>query len=400
MLCKRAALVVLVILSAVPQLAEATCVGTTLQFSPDPPGPPSIDRTLAIQTAIDQAAAGHPSYPNRTVVIPVGRWLVTGALTLKKGVTLCGATNGPFERTGDPADTTAGPPWAATLLITHTTAPPDRPFIHVPSGPNGGSINASVTDLLFHYPCQRRPDCSAPAPPTSPWCSPLPNECVPKVYPDTIRIDVPARVERCTVTNAYSFLDIQAGRVTARDLYIGAFMRSINVDNALDRVTLSQLSIGPWWDYSPYDHPAPIDQWVRNNGYAFVIQRADSMVIDDVLVLNRYSAFYFTDSGNGAAYGVGTHVSIDGCKYCIQAQSTNGFVFSDLFIYGGSSSDPIFGPAVWGVWPLEDGSPAGPTVAVHGGVIAGDFSQGIFDVSNPIWPPGKLVVSHVIGYDE
>jgi hypothetical protein len=189
--------------------------------------------------------------------------------------------------------------------------------------------------------------------------------------------------------------------VTARDLNVGAFMRSINVDNALDRVTLSHINISPWWDYSPYDCPhQPLDRWVRNHSHAIVIQRADSLAIDSVWILNQYSAFYFTDSGSGAAYGVGTHVNIDGCKYCIEAQATNGFVFSDLFIYGGSFNDEIFGPAEWGVWPLEDDSPAGPVMAIHGGVIAGDFRQGKFDVSNTIWAPGKLFVRHVIGYDD
>src|SRR5207244_13409616 len=93
--------------------------------------PPTIARTSPLNQAIDNAAANPPiNNPNRTVVVPVGRWLVKGALTLKKGVTLCGATEGPFELFEDPnpIDPTAAAPLAAILLITHDTAP-NAPFI-------------------------------------------------------------------------------------------------------------------------------------------------------------------------------------------------------------------------------------------------------------------------------
>jgi hypothetical protein len=98
----------------------------------------------------------------------------------------------------------------------------------------------------------------------------------------------PTRIERITAVNAYNFLDIQVGRVVARDLYIGALMVGINIDHAYDRVSLSNIQQSVFWDMAlgfPFPPPGlpSIDQWVRQHSYAFVIQRADSLAIDNVL---------------------------------------------------------------------------------------------------------------------
>jgi len=386
------------------QLAgAATCRGT-IPTGLDPSG--QNDNTSAIQAAIDTASANGGG----TVMLPIGRYLVTGTLNIKNGVTLCGGSDGPFEVFANPA---TGPVAAATLLVTHTTPNPnwpDAPFIYI----GDSNINTAVTDLVFHYPCQKKPDCNQSGPPSFGYCpaSPYPPGCEPRSYPPTIQARQPTRIERITAVNAYNFLDIQVGRVVARDLYIGALMVGISIDNALDRVSISNVQHGVFWDmalgfpWPPVSLPSMDVEWVRQHSIAFVIQRADSLAIDNAMILNRYSGFYFTpNAAGGMAYGVATNVDLDGCQYCIQARGTHGFIFTNTFFYGGSND--IFGSGVWAVWPLEDGQPTyGPKVEINGGVISGTWTGGSpgFDVSNPLWGgtqyPGKLVVKHVFGYDE
>jgi len=357
------------LLLAAPQIAQATCVGTT-PLGLHPNG--LTDDTGVIQGAINTAS----NNGGGVVVLPSGRYLVTGTLTVRRRVVLCGGTDGPFDvGPVNPAVTTT----AATLLITNTTAP----FITLED------VGAAVTDLLFHYPNQvfHYPN----QPPTA-------NE--PLVYPFTIYVPVGGtRIERCTVTNAYDFLDIERGRVTARDLYIGAFHIGILVDHALDHVTLSDIIHSVFWD--AYTWPQAIDSWVLSNGYAFVLQRVDGISIHNVLVFNRYIAFLLEDSWDTAqlrtmGYGSATNIDIDTCRYGISARSTAspGYKFSNIDIGCGTPSNPAY----WGVAQLPPGpTSAAPRVAVNGGSIRGTWAGGLFQTFTG---GGDLVAVHVFGYDE
>jgi hypothetical protein len=290
---------------------------------------------------------------------------------VKRGVVLCGAAHGPFDVGGaDPVATTIAP----TLLITNTTAP----FITL------ADYGAAVMDLLFHYPNQAPPTASAPI-----------------VYPFTIHAPVGGnRIERCTVTNAYQFLDIQAGRVTARDLNVGAFFIGIHVDHALDHVTLSDIIHSVFWDTGAYlNYPQPIDTWVLNHGAAFVIKRVDGLSIHNILVLHRHTAFHLTDSPDLAqirrtGYGSATNIDIDICKYGIRARSTEspGFKFSNIDMNCGTPSEP----AAWGVAQEPFGTRA-PQVQINGGSIRGVWGGGQFQAFRD---GGNLVVVHVFGHDE
>jgi hypothetical protein len=357
--------VAVVLLLGAAHVARAGCAGTRLSGL-DPTG--VSDNTAAIQAAIDAAYANGGG----AVVLNPGRYLMNGTLAVKRGVVLCGATEGPFDVGVDPALTTI----AATFLITNTSAP----FITL-----DGS-GAAVTDLFFHYPNQV-----------------LPTATTPNVYPFTIRVRPGApttKIERCTATNAYQFLLIESGRTIARDLYIGAFRYGIYVDHAADHVTLNNIIQTVFWDIGAYSsYPQPIDAWVLNNGYAFVFLRADSVQVHDVLVYHRYAAFYLADSPDVSqfprnAYGSATNIDIDTCRAGIIARSTNtpGFKFANIDIGCGTPVDP----AVSGVTYVPGGT-FPPAILVNGGSIRGTWERGPFE-SFP--PPAKLVVRHIFGYDE
>ncbi len=105
-----------------------------------------------------------------------------------------------------------------------------------------------VADLLFHYPNQVSASASAP-----------------NVYPYTIVANSPGtKVVRSMATNAYNFLDIESGRVIAQDLYIGAYNIGVNVDHALDHVTLRNLLNTVFWDAWEFVYPSTIDDWVMS----------------------------------------------------------------------------------------------------------------------------------------
>ena len=354
-----AALAVALALGA-PAVARASCVGTPLAGL-DPTG--QTDNTAAIQADINQKAASGGG----AVVLNPGRYLMTGTLQVRRAVVLCGAAHGPFDPGGaNPATTTIAP----TFLVTNTMAP----FITL------ADFDASVTDLLFHYPNQVPPTATAPIP-----------------YPFTILARVGNhRIERCTATNAYQFLDIQTGRVTVRDLNVGAFFIGIHIDNAFDHVTLSNIIHSVFWDFA-FGYPQPIDTWVLNNGIAFVFKRVDGVTIDHVLVFHRHTGFHLTDSSDPVqikrnGYGSATNVDIDTCNYGIRARSTDypGYKFSNLDMGCG-----WFGPAIWGVAQEPNGS-VPPRVLVEGGSIRGQWG-GLFQ---RFTGGGKLVVEHVFGYDE
>lgn len=353
-----------------PGLARASCTGTPLEGLD---GTGISDNTPAIQAAINTAfAAG-----GGAVVLKPGRYRMAGTLTLKRGVVLCGTTHGPFDFGPDPSTTTV----AATFLVTNTTAP----FITV------DGVGAAVTDLLFHYPNQ--------VPPTA---------LAPTSYPFTIKVMQPGvTIERSTVTNAFQFLDIEVGRTIARDLNIGAFHCGILVDHAADHVLLSNIVHSVFWDIGAFaSYPQPIDNWVLNSGYAFMILRADAIKMENIQVFSRYAGFYLAESPDGTqpslmGYGTATNVDIDTCQYGIIAQASHlpGYKFANLDI-GCTTSTSTGVRAIAQIPHGPNCLPSNclpPVVLVNGGSIRGTWINGAFPAFTP---PGKLVVRHVLGHDE
>src|SRR5688572_4261219 len=136
-----------ILTASLPGAARAGCTSTPLAGL-DPSG--TNDNAALIQAAITSVAQGGGG----SVVLPVGRYRVDSPLTVRAGVVLCGASQGPFDVVSvDPAIQTV----AATLLIKGTPAnQAGTPFLTL------HGQGAAVTDILFHYPDQYLPD-AAPA---------------------------------------------------------------------------------------------------------------------------------------------------------------------------------------------------------------------------------------------
>lgn len=327
-------------------------------------GDGKTDDTAAIQSAISAAAtAGGGS-----VVFKVARYFTTGTFVVPTGVVLCGAIEGPFDVAGaNPAVTVTAP----TLLVTNTSAP----FITLQG------LGSGVTDLLFHYPNQVKTSAS-----------------VPVVYPYTIQVAsaVGAKVVRSTVTNAYNFLDIELGRVIARDLYIGAFNIGVNIDHTADFVTLYNLHNGVFWDEAEgVSYPTAIDSWVLNNGTALVVNRMDSLDVHDFFAFSRFAGMFLTDSTDASqnptcGYGKGSEIDLETVQYgvIVKASNSPGYEFTNLVV----AAAPGLGQAAV---QLRAGGSIPPDVLVNGGSVRGSWALGPF----PMPAAGNLTTANVIGFN-
>lgn len=304
------------------------------------------DDTTAIQNAINAAAAAGGG----SVLFSVRRYFTAGRLSLPASVVLSGSVEGPFDVPAiDPAVRSIAP----TLLVTNTSGP----FITLQGTGSG------ITDLLFDYPNQVAPSAAAP-----------------NVYPFTITVTAPGtKITRDTVTNAYNFLDIEVGRVVAEDLFIGAYHIDVNVDHALNHVTLRHLVHSVFWDIMPnVPVPSAIDNWVLNNGTALVVNRADSIEMSDIFVLNRYTGILLTDSpdtsqGVRCGYGTGSDIDLEGIQFgiVISASNSPGYKFSNADF----NAEPGQGQAALLV---QAGGSMSPKLLLNGGTPVGGWSQGAF----------------------
>ena len=323
-------------------VARAVCVGPSAN-SYGAKGDGHTDDTVAIQSAIN--AAG--SAGGGSVVFNVARYYTTGTFVVPRGVVLCGAAQGPFDVAGvNPAVTTIAP----TLLITNTSGP----FITLQG------IGAGVTDLLFHYPNQAGSSAAAP-----------------NVYPYTISVvNAPAaKIARCTVTNAYNFLDIEVGRAMAQDLFIGAFHTGVNISVAGDHVSLRNLLNQVFWDVlENATYPRPIDTWVLDNGSALVVGSVD-LEVHNFFAFSRYAGIVLNNAGN-CGTALGSDIDLDTVQYGIIVSEACTTIPGSMFTNVDIGAAPGLGQAAVQL-------ATGGKIEINGGSQRGTWALGAYPPPGP-----------------
>lgn len=258
------------------------------ETQPAPPAPGSLsvldfgaradgvnDDTAAIQAAIDAASdSGSP------VLLPPGRYLVTGALTVKPNVALRGANSAPMS-----INALAGTVICATGGRDNENAPPLFVLEHA----------ASVSGLTVFYPEQSPADIHP--------------------YPWTFHLNgFDNTVENVTLINSYNGLKTGPGpnvRHRIRSLCGCVLRRGILIDACTDigRVENVQFHCHWWSDAVTGGNWDPVFNYMVENLEAFVFGRTDWEYVTNTFVFPAKIGYRFikTDAGecNGQFFGIG-----------------------------------------------------------------------------------------------
>lgn len=322
--------------------------------------------TAAFTLAINACPTGG------TVLVPPGRYLID-PITIPAYKSISGTTQGPFDGTYAPASVTNAP----TILVNSNTGPAITLT----------GYQSSVTDLLFFYPTQVTPTSSTPL-----------------AFNPTIYMTAAGghNCRRCTFINSYVGIEVNVGRCNITDCLIGAYSRGILVDNALDWVTISNVSNQVMWDvYLGLAFPQNIDTWVLNNSYALEAKRVDSLQVVNFTCFGRYGGFAFTDSADVTlsprnGYGRCTNIDFDYVAYGVVAVSTNtgagGYKITNMDLGANAS-----GAGTAGQTTLQSsaGGTAAPCVIWDTGSVRGSWAFG--STFPNFSAAGEVYVSNVFG---
>jgi hypothetical protein len=260
------------------------------------------DDTRALQAAITAAGQGRP-----ICVLPPGHYRIDGALTVPPGVTLQGASGG-VPHSEHPI---------GTVLLAYGGR-----------GEAGGAPlitlkpNATVRNLIIHYPEQRLPDVAP--------------------YPWSIRADGElCQITDVTLTNPYRALDLGTcwnELHTVRNVFACPLNLGVYVDQCTDIGRLENVHFNPnFWtrmNLAPrFDGgTAGIRPYLEQNLIGFKIGKTDWEYISNSFVIFPKIGFHFDDFGHGPGNAVVTQSGSDICPVAVRVdrvQSHAGVQFAN-----------------------------------------------------------------------
>ena len=172
-------------------------------------------------------------------------------------------------------------------------------------------------------------------------------ESTPVVYDWTIATNVAFSgnidnivLENLLLVNSYKGISLdKAGRFTLRNIYGQPFYRGLFIDRVYDKARMHDVHF--WTFYATL--ASNLGNWIKNNGVAFDINRADGLSASGGLALGYKEGLSFNDVGNGGCWGDFTSFDVDGNLW--------PFVFNKVqkvSIIGGSGTtlDSVY-PVVW-----------------------------------------------------
>ena len=281
-----------------------------------------VDCTAALQAALD--AAGKVG---GIVLVPGGRYLVKGHLSIPDNVTLEGTWRAPARSIG------AG---SALLAVEGAGNPDGEPFITL-------HTNSTLRGIAIFYPEQA-------------------NENPPKPYPWCVRgIGDDCSIINVLLVNPYQAVDFgtyPAGRHYINGLYSQALYRGLFVDKCFDVGRVENVHFWPFWMIG---EDSPARRFTLEQGEAFIIGRTDWEYVTNCFCIAYKVGFHFVALGDGPGNVVLTQSGSDVGPTAVlvdAVQGHAGVAFSNSqFMAGIVVKETNPGPVKFancGFWPVKD----------------------------------------------
>jgi hypothetical protein len=195
-----------------------------------------------------------------------------------------------------------------------------------------GLSDSQLRDFAIYYPGQVAPTASTPT-----------------VYPFAVTSPGGSggdgggnAIQGLTIINAYQGITGSFARGFIKHCLIGAYKSGLSIDFTEDFFDLDHVYHQVMWDiYAGLSYPQTIDTWVKNNGGALTIFRADGYHVSNWGVFGHGTGITLADSSTSQSpnngYGKFVNIEIDTVAYGINAVSTNnsggGVAFTNLNCY-------------------------------------------------------------------
>jgi hypothetical protein len=318
------------------------------------------DDTNAIQQALNDTG----NMGGGIVFAPEGNYLIESQLIVPSATVLKGVASHVQKKWGDPTTKTI----VGTTLLAIADAGNDTglPFITLTGDSSG------IEGLQIFYPNQ-----VVQSPPIP--------------YPWTIRCGQKgmnsenAFVKNVLLVNPWKGIDAAthgSARHWFENVYGQPLSMGISVDQCYDIGRINHIHFWPFWSNDPI-----IRRWVNNNGIAFLFQRTDWEIVEDVFGIGYHIGMAFNKSQYGPCNGQFTDINFDNVDIGIDVSHTQtwGLLFSNLNLAnsgGGATHIGILGRQVNGTTSRD------AAVVVRGASFWGDFYQ------NVVWShPGLISIS-------
>lgn len=190
-----------------------------------------------------------------------------------------------------------------------------------------GAQDSALRDFAIYWPSQVAVTASTP-----------------NVYPYGITSPAASNggntIKGLTLINAYDGIFGSFARGSIQDCLIGAFNSGIVLDSQADFMVMDRVFHQVMWDiYAGVGPGSNIDTWVKANGSALTILRADGFMINNWGVFWMGVGIVLSDSAVSAlspknGYGHFNNIEIDTVLYGVNAQSTDntggGVIFTNM----------------------------------------------------------------------
>lgn len=258
----------------------------------------TVDCTASLQAAIDRVAGAGGG----KLLLPAGKYLVAGSVTVKPGVTLSGAAESPAT--------------IRPLLGTVILATAGRDDEAAPALFELGD-SCAVTGLTVFYPEQR------------------PNDIRP--YPWTFHLTgFDNTVENVTLINSYNGIRVGPEpnvRHRIRSVVGCVLRRGLFVDATTDIGRVENVQWHCHWWSSPDigGDWGPVHEFMWRNCEAFVFGRTDWEYVTNCFVFPCNIGYRFIATERGACNGQFTGNGADECQTCVQVDAIQpmGLLFTN-----------------------------------------------------------------------